>query len=492
MRRLLALILAMLMLALPVCGVAEGDFISEAVANGRRAESTVTFSVMETGEAQVDEIIGVLLEALAIKTYWQEGEVPQGGLVLHLNGTDVVSAELASKGDDRYIASDVLGGAVVICADEAEAVLQRLTDAMVAAELLDAATAASLRESFTASLEGAQNPSVDIDFEALVEGFNITGEEVEAWAEKAAARVEETDLSGLPEGCDEATAAYTVTVTADDIVKVYGKIFELLKGNAEYMKLLDSMLASAEDMSGAELIDQMFGELETTLPEMVKGDIVATQYLNANDETVAGVVTFVLEVNEGTPVDVQATYLRRTEEEATRHSVALTMKNDQDTQVNVTLTVAAQENGFDAQLLFTGTDDNGVALSAALTLMLTEQRTETERTLDVLGGLTYEDARGEGGSGQLTVHSESRKDGEDAEKTTVIALKYLDQEIFSVTTKTKTTDPVPSIATDEALRLAQLTDEEFQAWFDGLGTNLYGLLFRVIGALPASILMLLQ
>ena len=126
MRKLTALLLTLLMLALPAMSLAATNV-------------TVTLSPSEDLAAMLgDEVGGIyrdMVNALGVTGY-KDAEGRQGGVALLLNGTEAASFDAAAKDDTLYLKSNFLGDKVLaVSAEEWEPLLGRLIDLLATAEI---------------------------------------------------------------------------------------------------------------------------------------------------------------------------------------------------------------------------------------------------------------------------------------------------------------------------------------------------------------------
>ena len=489
MRKMLAMLLAMLMLALPVSGMAEADFITQATENGRMVESSTTFTMASTGDETADGIISELLAALSINTYWQEGDAPQGGLRVNMSGTDILSIDGAAANNLFYLRSDLLAGTTVAFGqDDVQPITEKLANTLVAMGMITEDNAAEMLSAMTEAAAGASNPLADVDFEAIVAGFDATT--VEAIITDMSERVEQADLAGLPEGSDPAIMALTITLTGEDMVKLCDAVFDALKGNAEYMALLDSMLTVEDvNMDAGQLIDEMKTQVDAILPEAMAEGIPVTVYLNGDDEVVAATCQTAMKatMNDGEEpenVKVDFTYSRHTAEAQVSHSVVYVIEGE-SAAVTMTADVETMDNGdLNAAVTFKDEDTE-----ITFAIQQARQETETEQKTGTVVAILVNEA-GEQTVIQLTVDTDAKKTGDDVEKTTAVKFSLDGNELFTATTVSKTADPVESIANADALRLAELSQEDFQGWFQTVLGNLQVWLMTALQSLPSSVLMM--
>lgn len=474
--------------------VAVTDFISDAVANGRRVERTTTFSAdVSTGEESVDQVISALLDALSIVTYTQEANGNQSGLRVSMDGNDILYCDFAEVDGKLYLRSDLLADDTVVVEEgDGQTIAENLIMTLKAEGILDEATADSALEQLKAALSGASNPMADVDFEAVLNGFDFTA--LQALAEGFAEKVEQGDPSGQPEGSDPAIMAVTIKMTAEDIVKVYDIIFDAMKANKEYLAMLDTMVVSVEGekMSAEDAVNTMQEKINTLLPEMVDGEIPLTLYLNGDDEVVAATLDFTMKAateEGGDPETVKAdfTYWRQTAEEQTNHSMVYTISGE-SMQATMNADVALKADGtVNAKVSFEA-DGNVIAFTFAKD----EQVGETEKKSNIDFAVAYSENGGDAVNVRLNVETTAKKDGADAEQTTIVTLSLNDAKLATMTTVSKTGDPVESISTDDAIRLAEKSQEEFQSWFEGLIGNLQMWAIKALQSLPQEVLLLMM
>ena len=172
MKKLLSLILAMMMFAVPclaegVIGGADGPtalFVSEdmitadailndAIAAGRRVTMNVTvpeITGVNTGDPAVDTAIVDFVKALGLRVEAQGDEYDMG---LSLTGKDVLTLGWAVNGEDAYIKSNLIGGTIVLSLAEVEPIISRLLDMMVLMEAMTEEEAAEIKAQLPAMIE---------------------------------------------------------------------------------------------------------------------------------------------------------------------------------------------------------------------------------------------------------------------------------------------------------------------------------------------------
>lgn len=501
MKKLIAFLVALVMLVLPMAGMAEGadkSFIDEAVENGRAVERVTTFVAANdlTGVEMIDQIIGELMAAVRVTTYKQENDGTQAGLRVTMTDKDILTVDIASKDDATYLHSDLIADTTIMArADESETIMDKMISLMERKGLIDAEQAESMRAQMEEAKSGAEAAANSVDMDALIKGFEQDEESIQELLDlfvDMAERVTEADPATQPENSDPATQALEIRLTAEDLVVFYEKIFDMLKANEEYMKLLDSVIESADaDISGAEIFDAALEVLRTELPEKLEDDVVVTIYLNGEDEPVAATGEFAFkELEDAQRAEVKMLYTRLTAEDVATHNVhyeILLVGTDGEAQDAVAdISFAMREDGLDAA--FTVNSDE-TTISIGLTASQEKSETERKANATVTLAATAPDTNF---NGQLDLTIEDKKNGEDAEQVVVVKLSQDGKLKFTIITESKTVDPYASIATEDVLHLAEMTDDELDAWFDDVVANMQVWMISVFQALPPSVLMLIM
>lgn len=471
------------------------SLLEEAVLNGRMAEQTLTFKMLgSTGDAQLDSIFAQLLDALELRSYWQVAEDgSQAGFSVNLSGNDVLTMDFVSDDDEVFLRSDLLANdTVTVAEDEAETVARKFIDLFEKNGTISRSDAEAFRELLNGEALAA-TPAQDIDFAAMIAGFipdAQTTKEWEDWGKTIAERVEEVDPANQPEGSDPAEKAYKLTLTVDDAIEAYDRIFELLKANTEYMKLLNNIAAAAET-TGEEFIDQMQQELARELPEIIISDIEMTYYANKEGKLVAYTSAFTMaDRSYGVMCEmpVSMSYTRLTGDASTLHTVNYLATMFDKTYVDASLKLEVAEKNFDGELRVTDGEDTTVLLSAkaAWDRDNAAQHQEVNVTLD-------EQEDGEtNASVAFYMVMDAVKENLDVTQTTDITLAVNGADVLSARAETQTGEPTARIDKTQAINLAQMSDDELETWVSGLEDNLQLWLITLVTSLPSSVLMMMM
>ena len=270
MKKLISLMLALLMLALPALSVAEGglgviggadgptaiitsaelpempgDLAPNAVEAGRRVNMTFNFTEVafpETGVPEIDAMLVDLVKAIGLR-FSEQGDEFDGALTI--SGKDVLTLGVASSGEDAYIKSNLIGGTMVIRADEVETLINRLLDMLVLMEAIPQDEADAIKEQLPTLFE-----TVTSEIETALAAATLTEDQLqnlnlsalEAAMKPLMDNAEIITECALPRNVDPAAQGAKLTVSNDEMVELTKAILQTLKDNPELMNYLASEL----------------------------------------------------------------------------------------------------------------------------------------------------------------------------------------------------------------------------------------------------------
>lgn len=509
MKKILSLLLALMMLALPAMGLADDDFVSEALEDGRAVNAVLTFRAGDiTGDATMDGLVQDVLKALKMSVSFQGGENPQGGLVVSLSDKDIITLSAAQAQDALYLLCNLLGEkAVMATAEDAEPLIKRFIDTFEQLGAISSYEASELKAQLTEAF--AQGMSAGAS--AAVKMDEIPDPDMTALIAFMKGKAKEEAVTMQPRNSDPAAKKVVVTLTGEDLVQIMKLTLDSVRSNAQLMEMLNANVSVEEGMTIEELFAQAESEM-AVLPELIKEPVVLELYLDDEDEPVYATVTIVASEggssassgavstgkigasgssqNDGgnaaeAAVTVDMNYARLTMNDVENHAANMIVKADGET-VTMSLNVIDDEDEAEIRLdMGDGVTQIGVYVTHAEN---EEGDTETAAT-DVNFVLSDPDM-----SMNLTVkvNEKVQEIGKDANAHYDIALLLDQTELFGLTVDAATADPEASIATENALRLAQISDADFQSWLMDVANGLQPWLITVVQALPASVLMLMM
>lgn len=264
MKKLMAFLMAMVMLALPVASLAEDDFITAAVKAGKTVETTVAF---EAGE--IDVIAADLLNALSVMVTAQGSENKQVSVRLNISGSTILSVDVAKEGNDLYERTNILGDQVYLIADG---------DGQINSE-----KAMNLLSSLGMPVTADSSPMVQLDVQKMANSFDPAS--LEKVIDTVKTLKAEADPSELPEGVENIKKTVAIEMTADEMVALYDAAFDALKDNAAYMEFLESMIASmGAEMTTEKMFEMMKQSVNDGVREAIKEKVRAVVCVSG-DET---------------------------------------------------------------------------------------------------------------------------------------------------------------------------------------------------------------
>lgn len=268
MKKMLSMILALMMCTVFGLGMAEGGVIGgadgptqivvsgpsfilpdalekAAIEAGRKGTSTLAVtevSGINTGDADLDAALVDLFKALGFTSTVQGDETE---FALTISGTDVLSLGLAVSEDDLYVKSNLLGGTVVVGADEVETLLNRLIDMLVMMEAFTEDDAAELKgmldgvgQAITALMENGAMNMVLTEDDLLALDFSA----ITAAMEPVMAKAQTVENPVVPRNCDPAVMGMTLNATNEDMQQVVQAMIQFLKDNPKLMNYIGLQL----------------------------------------------------------------------------------------------------------------------------------------------------------------------------------------------------------------------------------------------------------
>lgn len=524
MKKMLALLLA-LMMFMPVLSMAEelgdlGDlgetgsviggadgptdlfvsadamsFMEAALAAGRRIDTVLTVSALngvQTGDPAIDNAVADLLDALALRFSSQDNE---GDFALMLSGKDVVNFGGAISGDDCYINSNLLGGTIVINADEVEPLLSRLIDMFVLMGAMterDAEEIKAVLAELMASLE--QGLPAGMEMPALEE-INLSA--LEGAFIQLLGKITEVENPVVPRMCDPAVAGVQLTVNDAEMKQLVKAMFQFLLDNPV---LLDYLSATAG--LSADVVKEAMAEVDAQT--MLDGEMVVTINVGEDDNIVYA--TFSLPHHEdGVTTQIDAAYTRQTVAAGVSHVVNITIDGrtvtfdglasdgkfvgnlyavDGAKALDVTILTAEEDT---LQVILNAYNDEDTVLSVKFEgeCEFTDVR---EYFAGVLNITQYEN--GQAIPMTFRIVSDYAIDGVDFSGVGGFSFEVMGIEV-GLQVASQTSEPQESIMSGAVTRPAQLDDAAFQQWFIDIINGLMVQLTNAMTALPESVMSLL-
>lgn len=534
MKKMTAWLLALLMMAMPFAGLAESetavppvvqdiiaalsaeetDVYGDAIAAGRRVTTKVTVGNVAsdfTGDAAVDQVIADVLNALNIEVYQQGDETYFAIGMKQASGevADLLNLGVAVAGDDAYIASNLVGGTIVVGAEEVVPVLQRLIDMLVMIGFVEEAEAEEIKAmlpelvemykaEYAAAMESAAAvASLDymkMDYSAITEGLTMLISKL---------GVNTVDMQ--PKNCDTAVSAITLTLAPAEVNELIAMVFQFMKDNPDFADVVaaemdyENTLAvefsgvAGETLTFAEFLDKMIEEIKTA--EIFGGDVTCRILLGEDGmpvsmELVAPVIVNVANPNseddtvETTVQNITVSYARLTLNDGTAHTIVAAADD-----VDMTVNVLVKDKNVNVSF---------AAAEAGVTVLdvkvdVTDRSAENLNASDMLIDMTiYEDAEAEPINVKLAITADTAQNGVDFTDKTAMTISVNGKEYATVNIEGSTGDAGASIMTGNVVRPAELNDTDFANWFVGVYNSLFTWVSAAMYALPASVMNLMN
>ena len=441
MKKLISLVLAMLMFAVPclaepadaVIGGADAatdillseDLSLKALDAGRKVTSTLTFTEvvgLETGDPTVDAAIADLFKALGLKVTQQGDEF---AFALQLSEQDVLDLGVAVNGEDCYIKSGLLGGTVVIGKEEVEPLVGRVLDMLVSMEAMTQEQANELKAQVSqiiATFETAMQSAAGMALtEEAFTNMDLSAiENAVAAANTKVVPIEEIVVPGM---CDPAVSGEKGVYTNEDMVQIMKAWFQVLLDNPAILNYFGSLmgyptqadvdaawqaygelylannLVASEEEFRAQFVTleqelrQMMTQLETS--KVIDGEVVIAVYYDEAGEVVYMTMDMPLYQVEqtvaetedpaavqGKTIPVSMTYARQTVAQGVSHEI--NMKSEGET-----FTIDALISDGQTTISINGVDETQYNVHLADLVIKTGENAENAnlKTLDVEGSI---------------------------------------------------------------------------------------------------------
>ena len=490
MNKLTAMLLALVMMTLPMLGLAASpdEMLQAAVDAGRplKVEGQLNYGAIPGMDAEIETIINDVVDAIGFTYTEQEN---QGSFALKLSGNDVLTFAGATEGEDIYINSNLLGGTVAFNGEEGKVVLEYLMNLAVSSGMMTEDELAEIKAALEQATAQVAAPMENVD----VEDMDLTG--LLNVAMELAAKVQTGEVTQQPKNCDAAATVMTFTLTGEDITKLYTEIFKLLQNVPQFTEALqsaDTLTINGENVTPEEFVAKL-PEMAGEIGKMIQGDIPVAIYMDEAGEPVYGTLAMTMAA-EGDTVSMDMNYARLTVNEGVTHAVNVVAKDNNNEGASVSVNVLTSEKKDVVNVAVASLKDNVAEPVVNVDVTVEKEYGETESEEDVLVAVTIVDSDSkEEISFAVEAETEAKLVGEDVVYESDIDLNVMGIEDLLCIKITETTgEAAESIVTADAVRPGQMTEEEFNAYVtEDVASNAMNALMGLIQNLPASALSLL-
>lgn len=495
MKKLTAMLLALVMMTLPMLGLAASpdEMLQAAVDAGRplKVEGQLNYGAIPGMDAEIETIINDVVDAIGFTYTEQEN---QGSFALKLSGNDVLTFAGATEGEDIYINSNLLGGTVAFNGEEGKAILEKLMNLAVSSGMMTEDELAEIKAALDQAAAQVAAPMENVD----VEDMDLTG--LLNVAMELAAKVQTGEVTQQPKNCDAAATMVTITLTGEDITKLYTEIFKLLQNVPQFTEALqsaDTLTINGENVTPEEFVAKL-PEMAGEIGKMIDGDIPVAIYMDEAGEPVYGTLAMTMkaENEEGTEetVAMDMNYARLTVNEGVTHAVNVIAKDNNNEGVSVSVNVLTSEKKDVVNVAVASLKGDVAEPVVNVDVTVEKEYGETESEEDVLVVVTIVDSESkEEISFAVEAETEAKLVGEDVVYESDIDLNVMGiEELLCIKITETTGEAAESIVTADAVRPGQMTEEEFNTYVtEDVASNAMNALMGLIQNLPASALSLL-
>lgn len=490
MKKLTALLLALLVLALPVMSMAASpDELFNQAAEGKAytTNGVLTWGDTSLLDADAQSLVKDVVDAISFTRSVQEN---QTDFALKLSGTDVLTLSTATAGEDTYVLSNLLGGTVAFNDAEGQVIADYLMKYAVSSGMMTEDDVAQVKASIQQAMEQTETAAADVDLSS----FDTTA--ITALTEKFLSSVTIEEVAQQPKNSDPAASVISFTLTGEDMTELYTIIFDALKDNEAFMAGLTSasLTMDGENVTADELVAQL-PELAKQIGDAVQGDIPVNVYVDAEGNLVYAAATMTMKLDDednAETVTVNVDYARLTVADGVTHAVNSIAVDADNNGAAISVSVLNGEKLFTINGGIGAITDGVTETIMGLDVNAQKDYGDAEAKLDVDAVLTIASDGAEIPVGIKLVKT-TKLDGENATYEGDLDLLLLGEKVLCLQMIAATGEAAPSIVAADAVRPGQMTEEEFNAYLeDDVMLALQTALVNLIQSLPASVLSLLM
>lgn len=494
MRKILAVLLAAVMLLMPMTGLAASpaEMLDNAWAEGKTLSTRVSFDV---GNLPLDEETATLVKDLVRAVGFRTTADPSGKtqFALTMQNQDALAVGAEPAEGRIYINTPFLSVSTMsFSAEEAKVVAERLLDMLGEASGMSQSEIAEMKAVLAAGFDAGVTAGSAVS--ETVEMPEIDMSALMGVVAQVTASMESGAVTQQPaESCDEGVAYMKVTVTPEMVKEILTVVCDIIKTNPEAMNSLrnagvawelDGRQVSLEqflDGCPAEVADELqatYGSIPVYVVTGAAGDVV---YLDV-------VMT---PVNGG---DVEKlVYARKTGADAIVHNVKV-LEGSSGMQFTVADACTENETAYSVDIYevnggtsakvfgarFSQKREYGDTLSYENTSLIVTLPTG-DSSMPFVSVLISASVRGEVAGGKVY-----------ADTNVSLGVDILGMDLVSVQVNTVADDTaIPSIAGPDDVRPGAMTDAEFADFANGCTNQMMTGLIMIMQLLPSSVLMAL-
>lgn len=495
MKKLLSMMLALLMLALPVFSGAEtvtvtaatllqGDYMSRYILQGQKMtadysmELSDTFFSMAGADENIQAALRDLMSVLSFRITGQtDGSKAQGGMAVLLSGEEVLSAKTALIEKNLYATSNLLGGKVLqVTPAQIKELAKKLLNQMVEQGAVTQEQADSLIRFYQNLRKDPAGTIMSLigqpDFAPLQTALTAMISEVKT-----------EEVTEAPAELPGAVSVITVPVKKEALTNVTTELAKLIWSLPVVQKLAPSLNGapkSEEEMVAA------FNKLPDALAEDTEVKIFA-------DDSENIFITSDLKVNKnGEVADVSYRNLMTVKENGLSMDYTMTVP---DAVVHGVMDIATRENGVSVSYRITAdAEEDGKAWQAVdETVNLSAEQGENTRSITMDVTMRVKETADSETVGVVMKGAQTTTDlGDHAAETGEVTIGIDGQgDLMTFRIAAETGAAEEYIATADTIQPLAMTGEELAALGEEAAANAQQLLAGAMDKLPESVMKLL-
>ncbi len=493
MKKILSVMLALMMLALPVFGWAEeapagGAFsgpetglFSKYMAEGQEMvwDISIVPSNMMMLMMQMDQettaAFRELMDALTLRIKGQRsGNLSQGGLELVVSGQSALNLLAATDQKQVYLSTNLLGETV--CAFTEEELAQAVEN--ISTENGTKITLPSGLACFSGTEAGGSAGDPATAMKEMLGTLDMTG--FNAALNKAVQNAEVLELQEAPERLPDAMGCTRMILKKDDLKEVMGEAGKLLWS-----------IPSVQNMLKAQGISEEAGLTEkcTAAVDQLQDDITVYIYMNAQRKMLIQASSSLVPAGEEGPErPVSLDVLTGPEGEGKMLDGTLAVTNGENTG-EIKVTWAGKELQMNLQADLSTTDAAGTSQVLSLTLDSEESRTETSRERESRLKLTVPTEEGGTPVALLCTSKTNEADqGDHFEGSAELGIGIEGYgTLITLKADARTQLAEAYVVTEDAIHPMQMSKEKQEALMGDIQRNLTTAMGRITLLLPESV-----
>lgn len=488
MKKLLATLLALAMLALPVLSLADGDAMSMSI---RLSNLNVPLTGDADTDAYLNGILNDLLDALEFVIAGRENEdgTTQVAFTLNLSGAAALTMNAQYEKDGYLFSSNLLGSDMVaISFDELTAFMENNKASMLEGGMTEEQYQQMMSQLSTAFANSSfMTGGMDLENMMEMDDLDLTATSSAMQALVNSAVITEGELTEQPEGCDEAVSVVTATVSGEQMTVVYHAMIHDVMNTTFMTTMMESLNENPVFVMDGENVDVKEAFLSALDSFSIQDDVVYTYFLDKNGELVRmeGTATMVQDNNTDDSLGFNFIINRVTEGTTASYTFDATLTNAQDESLQILGSIKPVDDGIKLNVTIAS---DGTTVDVAFDV--NEQETASKTVTDILFTMSVKETADAEAEGFRIRVQATELEGEKEDTTIAVDVLPLDNDTPYITLTITATEgaQLEKLDGSNAVHPLSMSEEELNAWAEGVTVSAQTALVSAIQLLPESVL----